>query len=235
MMDLDEMKQTWAEHDRKLEASIRLNWQLLKTTNLNRVQSALRRMAAFLGLEVVVQFAAVVALGSFIHDHIAEMRFAVPAAALDVFAIAILIAMIRQITGALQIDYEKPIAVIQRQIEDLRVLRIRYIQGIFLMATLAWTPLLIVTLKGFLGLDAYRLFGAAYLAANVLVGLAVIPLALWLSSKFGDRMGRFPIIQRFMKDLAGYNLNAATGFLAKLSEFEEENPAKLHSPQLGLQ
>jgi flagellar biogenesis protein FliO len=57
---------------------------------------------------------------------------------------------------------------------------------------------------------------------NVLFGLAIIPMAIWVSRKFGDRMGRSPIIQRLMRELAGYNLNAATCFLATLSEFEDE-------------
>jgi hypothetical protein len=226
MLDLDEMKKQWAEHDRKLDESIRLNRRLLSMTNLNGARSAMKRMALFVGLEAAVQFAVVVALGSFIYDHIGMVRFALPAAALDVFAIAILIAMIRQIACGLQIDYNKPIAVIQKQLEDLRVLRIRYIQGTFLVATLAWTPLMIVTLKGFWGLDAYRLFGTAVLVSNLLVGLAIIPLALWLSKRFSDRMGRSPFVQRLMKDLAGYNLNAADSFLAKLSQFEDEKPAE---------
>jgi hypothetical protein len=226
MLDLDEMKKQWAEHDRKLDESIRLNRQLLSTTNLKGARSAMQRMAAFLSLEAAVQLAVVVALGSFIYEHIAMVRFALPAAALDVVAIAILIAMIQQIAVGLQIDYDKPIAVIQKQLEDLRVLRIRYIQGIFLAATLAWTPLMIVTLKGFWGLDAYRLFGTAFLVSNLLVGLAIIPLALWLSKRFSDRMGRSPFIQRLMKDLAGYNLNAAAGFLTTLSQFEDEKVAK---------
>ena len=222
MVEMDDLRKTWSEYDHKLDTNIRLSRQLLMANNLNRVRSPMRRLAFFLGLESVIQFAVVVALGSFIYEHIAMVRFALPAAALDVFAIAILIAMIRQIAGALQIDYDKPIAIIQKQLEDLRVLRIRYIQGIFLVATLAWTPLLIVALKGFWGLDAYRLFGGAYLMANLLVGLAIIPLAIWLSKKFGDRMGRSPVIQQLMKDLAGYNLKAAAGFLGTLSEFEEE-------------
>ncbi|MGA2738976.1 MAG: hypothetical protein ABSG65_16180 [Bryobacteraceae bacterium] len=223
MVELDDLRKTWAEYDRKLDVNIRLSKQLLIATKLNRVRSPLRRLAFFLGLESVIQFAVVVALGSFIYEHIAMARFALPAAALDVFAIAILIAIIRQIVAALQIDYDQPIAIIQKQLEDLRVLRIRYIQGIFLVATLVWTPLLIVALKGLWGLDAYRLLGTAYLVANLLVGLAIIPLAIWLSKKFAGRMGRAPMIQRFMKDLAGYNLNAAAGFLAALSEFEEEH------------
>jgi hypothetical protein len=226
MLDLDEMKQRWAEHDRKLDQSIRLNRQLLSAVKLNKARSALQRLAAFQGLEAAIQLVVVVALGSFIYDNIAMTRFALPAAALDVFAIAILIAMIWQIAGALRIDYDKPIATIQKQLEGLRVLRIRYIQGIFLVAPLAWTPLQIVALKGFWGVDAYRLFGIPYLVANLLLGLAIIPLGIWLSKKFSDRMGRSPFFQRLMKDLAGYNLNAATGFLARLSEFEDENLAK---------
>ena len=222
MVEMDDLRKTWAEYDGKLNTNIRLSRQLLMATTLNRVRSPLRRLAFFQGLEAIIQFAVVVALGSFIYEHIATPRFALPAAALDVFAIAILIAMIRQIAGALQIDYDKPIAIIQKQLTDLRVLRIRYIQGIFLVATLAWTPLQIVALKGFWGVDAYKSFGAAYLVANLLVGLAIIPLAVWLSKKFGDRMGRSPFLQRFMRDLAGYNLNAATGFLATISEFESE-------------
>jgi hypothetical protein len=222
MVEMDDLRKTWAEYDRKLDTNIRLSRQLLVATNLNRVRSPLRRLAFFLGVESVIQFAVVVALGSFIYENMATPRFALAGAALDVFAIAILIAMIRQIASALQIDYDKPIAVIQKQLGKLRVLRIRYIQGIFLVATLVWTPLLIVALKGFWGLDAYRLFGTAYLVANVLVGVAIIPLAIWLSKKFGDRMGRSPMIQRFMRDLAGYNLNAATGSLATLAKFEEE-------------
>lgn len=222
MLDLDEMKQRWAEHDRKLDQSIRLNRQLLSAVKLNKARSAMQRLVAFLGLEAVIQLAVVVALGSFIYGNIALMRFALPAAALDVFAIAILIGLIRQIAGALRIDDDQPIAAIQKQLAELRVLRIRYIQGIFLIATLAWMPLQIVALKGFWGLDAYRLFGAPYLVANVLVGLAIIPLAIWFSKKFSGHMGRSPFIQRLMKDLAGYNLNAATSFLVKLSQFEDE-------------
>ena len=40
--------------------------------------------------------------------------------------------------------------------------------------------------------------------------------------EFGDRMDRSPKIQWLMKELAGYNLNAASDVLATLSEFEEE-------------
>jgi hypothetical protein len=38
-MELDALKEKWAEYDRKLDVSIRLNRQLLMAVNMNRVRS----------------------------------------------------------------------------------------------------------------------------------------------------------------------------------------------------
>jgi hypothetical protein len=223
MMDIDVLQAKWAEHDRKLDLSIRLNRQLLMATNMNRVRTPLRRFAFFAGLEAAVGLVLPVILGQFIYAHWIEPRFVLPAVALDVWAIANVAALFREMAMALQINYDRPIATIQTQLESLRLLRIRVTQWALLTGQLVWwVPFTIVALKGFWGVDAYRVFGGVVLAVNVLFGLAIIPMAIWVSRKFGDRMGRSPIIQRLMRELAGYNLNAATCFLATLSEFEDE-------------
>ena len=222
-MELDALKEKWAEHDRKLDVSIRLNRQLLMAANMNRVRSPLRRLAFFMGLGALIGLIGPVILGQFIYQHWAEPRFVLPAVVLHVWVIASLAASIRQIAMALQIDYDKPIALIQKQLESLRVLRIRITQWALLTGQVVWwIPFLIVALKGFWDVDAYKVFGTGFLLANIAVGLAIIPLAIWVSRKFGARMGRSPVMQRLMRELAGYNLNAATGFLAKVSEFETE-------------
>ncbi len=222
MMELDELKEKWAEHDRKLDVSIRIARQLLTAQRMDRARWALRRLAVFLAVESVIALAVIILLGSFIGDHIATLRFAAPAAALDLFEIATLIVLAQRIRLALHIDYSKPIATTQKQLESLRMLSIRSIQWTLLLSPLLWTPLLIVALEGFLGVDAYKTLGAAFMFANLLFGLAIIPLVIWLSKKFSDRMSRFPMIQRLMKDLAGQNLNAAADILSTLSEFEDE-------------
>jgi hypothetical protein len=221
-MDLDELKQKWAEHDRKLDAILRLNRQLLTASNMSRAWSALQRLATLLAVEAVIWFAIVVALGQFIYAQADLARFSIPAAFVDAYAIANLIAVIRQIALALELDYGKPIATIQKQLESLRILRIRYIQLSLIAGMLAWTPAVIVVLRGFCGVDAYHVPGAAWLLANLLFTVAFDALAIGLSRKYSDRMSGSPLIQRLMKDLAGYNLNAAAGFLATLSEFEHE-------------
>jgi hypothetical protein len=224
-MELDELKQQWIEHDRKLETNLRLTRSLLNASKLNRTRSALHRMAFFLALESAIALAVIVALGSFIGDHITMPRFLIPAAVLDIFEIGMLIALVQQIGLALQIDYDKPVVTIQTDLERLRVLSIRGVLWTLIAAPLLWTPLLIVGLKAFLGLDAYQLFGSAYLLANLAIGVAVIGLAVWISKTFGSRMKGSPRIQALMGTIAGHNLNAATRFLASLSEFEKERPA----------
>jgi hypothetical protein len=221
-MELDELKEKWADYDRKLDESLRLNRQLLKAMKLPRLRSTLQRLALILAMESILWFAGIVALGPFIYRHITLIRFALPAAILDLFAIANFAALIAQIASVLQIDYDRPIAVIQKHIEALRMLRIRYIQGSVVGGFVVWVPFVIVVFRGFFGLDAYSLFDTAWLITNVLFGLAIMVLAIWLSKKFSERMGGHPGIQRFMRNLAGRNLNAARDFLATLSEFEDK-------------
>jgi hypothetical protein len=222
-MDLDILKEKWAEQDRKLGTSIRLNRQFLMAANMNRLQSPLRRFAFFTGMGVFLGLITLVTLGEFIHAHWAEPRFALPAVGLHIWVIAYVAASIRQMAMALQIDYNRPIALIQKQIESLRVLRLQVIRWALLTGQLVWwIPFLIVVLKGLWDVDTYQVLGIRFLIANVALGLALIPAAIWLSRNFGDRMDRSPAVQRLMRDLAGYSLAAASDFLATLSEFERE-------------
>ena len=222
-MDLDILKEKWAEQDRKLDISIRLNRQLLVAANMNRLRSPLRRFAFFTGIGAFLGLITLVILGRFIGTHWAEPRFALPAVALHLWVIAMGAASIRQMVMALQIDYNKPIALIQKQIESLRALRLRIIRWGLLTGQLVWwIPFLIVVLKGLWDVDAYKVVSVPYLIVNVAMGLALIPTAIWVSRKFGDRMDRSPAVQRLMMELAGHNITAASDFLATLAEFEHE-------------
>jgi len=207
-MELDELKGKWAEHDRKLDLSIRLNRQLMLETYTKRAKFALWRLAAVLALGSITLLAVIVWLGAFTAKYWATPKFTIPAILLDLAAIAALVALNAQIGMALKIDYNQPIAAIQKRLEKLRLFRIRYIQAILVSAALLWMPLFIVALKGFFDADVYRLFATAWIVTNVAFGFAVLVLGIWLSKKYLPG--------------AGYNLNAATGFLATLAEFEQD-------------
>jgi MFS family permease len=224
-MELDELKEKWAEHDRKLDLSIRLNRELMRDTYARRARFALWRLAVMLAAGCIFMLAVIVFLGRFIAWTWGMPRFTVPAILLDIAAIAALVSLIAQIVLALNIDYYQPIAVIQKRLETLRKLRIRYTQAICFTGALTWAPIFIVLMKTFLGVDAYRAFGTSWIVGNVAVGLAVLAIAVWLARIIGPRLHNSQAGRRFLRDLAGYNLNAAAGFMAKLEEFETEPPA----------
>jgi hypothetical protein len=222
-MELELLQKKWAEQDRKLDLSIRLNQQLLLTTKLNRVRSPLLRFAFATAIGALVGVYGNFILANFIYHHWAQPRFALPAILLHVWLIASLAASIRQMMLALQIDYDQPVAVIQKQLESLRQLRIRITKWTLLTGQVVWwIPCLVVSLKGFLGLDAYKILSPTFLATNLAFGLAIIPLAIWVSNRWAERMSSSPFLQQLMREVGGYNLNLAASRLATLHEFETE-------------
>jgi len=53
----------------------------------------------------------------------------------------------------------------------------------------------------------------------------MVPLLLWLSEKFAERMGGSHLLPQLMKDIAEHNLSTAGAFMAKLSEPGDEKHA----------
>ena len=221
-MEIEDLKQRWEEQDRKLEASLRLNTRLLNASVLDKAATAMTRLSRLVAIELILNLGIALWLGSFIAEHISEARFFIPAAALATGVIALIIDCVRQLERINTVDYGEPIVEIQKKLGRLQVQRIRSTKMVFLTAALVWIPMLIVALKGLLGVDAYALFSSAWLAANVLFGVALIPLAVWISRRYADRMKGSPLVRSLMRDMAGYNLNAAMGFLGKLERFEQE-------------
>ena len=221
-MELDALKANWAEVTRQLEASVRLNRQLLGQSQLTRARTSMQVHVAARVIEVALNAVALLLFGSFMFEHRSEPRFLLPAMALHVFTIVLVIDLLRQIRAALAVDYAQPVAAIQRQLEQVRVLRVRHVQFVLLVSVLLWTPLLIVALEGLLHVDAYHVFGAAYLWTCVVLGLAIIPLAIWLSRVLEARVARSGSFKRLLRDIAGKSLAEARAALTKLTDFERE-------------
>jgi Zn-dependent protease with chaperone function len=222
-MELEDLKDRWNEYDRKLDANLRLNSRVLREFGLNRVDSSLRRLTRLIVFELMMGLVATVLLGGFIADHLGEMRFLVPAVALDVFVIYFIGWAIRQWMALASLDYGESVMEIQRKLELLRIDRIRMTKWVFLLSPLLWIPLLIVGVEGLVGVDAYATFDTAWLVSNFVFGLAVIALALWVSRRYADRLQGSPLARRLADALADRSLVEATGFLGTLSSFEREN------------
>jgi hypothetical protein len=161
-------------------------------------------------------------LGSFLAQHHDTARFAIPAVVLDVAAVFTIVASARQLARIGRLDYAAPVVAIQHELAALRTSRLRVNRGLLLLSPLLWTPLAIVAAKGFLGVDPYRAFGPAWIAANLAFGLSVIPLAIAITRRFSARFENSPLLRHLADDIAGRSLASATRQLEDIRRFEEE-------------
>jgi hypothetical protein len=221
-MELEELKHLWNESNRKLEASSRLNTLLFAQWNLRKADTLLKRLAGGTAFELIVNLIGIVLLGWFAADHVHEPRFFIPAAMLDVYAIALAVAGVRQVFELRSLDYDEPVVAIQDRVQRLKLARIRATMGTLLFAPLMWVPLLIVATRGLFGIDIYAVASPAWLVANALFGLGVIPIAVVIARAFGPRLEHATAIRSLADQIAGRSLAAALDDLAALRRFAEE-------------
>jgi hypothetical protein len=221
-MELEEIKALWAQSNRKLEASMRLNAVLLQEWNLRQTDTSLKRLARGIRFELIMNVIAVVLLGAFAANHVREPQFLVPAILLDVYAIALVAAAGRQLGAIGAVDYDEPVVAIQRKLEELRLMRIRTTLWTLLYAPFMWLPLAIVALRAFFGVDLYAA-GWGWLAANALFGLAVIPVAIFLAKRYGDRLAAYSPLRALADTIAGRDLAEALDSLGAIRRFLEDD------------
>jgi hypothetical protein len=225
-MTLDDLREELRASDARAEKSVRLNATKLREKGLRKASSAMRRLQAWLWAELLLSAVAVLWLGSFEAAHWREPKLSFAALPLHVVAVGHVVFGAFQLVAVRRLDFGAPVVAIQRELEGLRAGRIRMTKWTLLLGPLLWVPLLVVTLEGLFGIDAYAVFDHAWLVTNLLFGVAFAPAMVWLSRRFGDRFCGSPLLQRLLRDLAGYNLAVAQAFLGELARFEaEDEPA----------
>jgi hypothetical protein len=220
-MQFDELKELWQESAQRLAASLRLNALLLQQANLRKVESAVDRLSRGATFELAVTLAGIVLLGWFGANN-PQPRFLLPAIAIGVYAIALVIANASQIAALKALDYDEPVVAIAQRLESLKAQRIRTTLGMLLLGPLMWLPFFIVGIRLLFGADVYAVAGLPWLVANVLFGLAVIPLAIVLARIFGPRLRGSNALRILAADIAGRSLANALEHLATLRSFTED-------------
>ena len=221
-MELDELKQAWRELDQRLESSEVRIGRALREFKLDKTRFALRRHTAVLGFELLFDVAALWLIGRFVVEEFGNARFVLPALALALGILASIVAIVVQLEAGRSIDYAAPVIEIQRKIRVIRALRVRSTQWILLLSPLMWTPLVIVAARSFLGLDIYSVLGATFVACNLSVGLAVIPLGIQGARICAARLEHSPLLKALADSVAGHSLTRATESILELEQFEQE-------------
>lgn len=217
-MELDELKNRWQELDRKLDANLRLNARLVRTSVIGSAQNSLRWLMLRTVAGTTMQIILVLLTGSFLADHIREFRFAVPALLLHASAIALLGTSIHQLVTLQSIDYAAPVLAIQRKLETLRMSRIRETKWTLFASPLLWAAMLVVLAKS-IGVDLWRVELRNWIIGNFAFGLLFLGAMIWIARHVSVR-SRF--MRQLLDDIAGRSLTNAHKTLASIDEFERE-------------
>lgn len=218
-MNLEILQRRWGELDQKLDERLRQHDGLLRRLYLQSVQIPLRRRSWAIGAEVALNVVVLLLLGGFLFQHIAAPPFLIPGVGLYLFALWQLVANLRQIVALRTLDYNSPVVALQQRLARLRVQSLTQLLWTVALSPLLWPLLVIVGLKGLLGLDAYAVLGVPWLGVNLLLGLVFVPLAIGLARLLGRRFGALPRFQRLLGDLAGRSLREAQQALASVEAF----------------
>lgn len=212
----------WAQRNEEAGRIVVVDRAALRGLTANGTRGPLRRFAIGLWVELVLAIVPVVWLGNFAAGvWNAPVVFALTVV-LDVFAILLLVNVALQLATLHSIDYAAPVVNMQAALERLRVLRLRAARGIFAFAVLAWLPMCVVGFAALFGVSAVRMLDVPWMIVNLLVGIAFVPLAIWLCRLAQTRAGSSRAVRAVVETISGSSLNAAFAALERVETFRQD-------------
>lgn len=217
-MENSDLNQAWASLQTHLERTQRLNDLLVAQSMMKQAQTPLTREKRALAIEIVVNYAGVVGLGSFAAGNASRPDVLISAAILAASLIAINIALISIALAISDLDYEEPVVAIQAQLERLKMRRAGLTAIILIAGPLLWVPLFVVLL-GLAGIDALQVLGIPYLAANAALGITIAAAAMLWARRYGSGFLRSRWGRRAADALSGQSYREAAEFLDTIERF----------------
>jgi len=218
-MERDDLREAWASLEAHVEKTERLNDLLVAQSMSRKAETSLMSERRTLWLELLLNYAAVVALGSFGASHVHDTAAVVSAAILDAALIAYNAVAIGILIGLHSIDYDEPVVAIQSALQRVKMRRVKLTAVTLLAAPLLWTPLFIV-LIALAGGNAMRL-GPAYIVANVTVGITLCAGGLIVARSAAARFSDAGWWKKAVDALSGKTYAQASDFLDTIARFRD--------------
>jgi hypothetical protein len=231
-MELDELKQSWSEHARKLDRILSLNLQGLKTAQLDKAKSALGRFKAFRLFEMLVGILILIPLGFYITNRISVLTLAIPALILAASILLPVIENMRQLILLGQVSYADPVTTIQRKLEEIKLHYLRSFRLPVLMLPL-YMAYVVIGFNLLFGVDILAHPDASFLWTNLAVSLIFIAPAVWILRNLSFKNVDNPVIRALVHGNGGKQMVAALEFLKALREFEEEEKNGATKPAMS--
>ncbi len=224
-MDLDDLKAEWAKRDQALQQSLKQQTAFMRGMLVEKQLQRLRRHQIIGAIEFLIYLVFIVSFGAFLAANWGHWEFFIPALFLDTWTIAMGAITLAERMRLLEVDFSAPVLEIQKRLAALQAERACAFQWAFLTGqVLWWIPFVIVLFWGALGVDLYRLspFMPSFIATNIAVGVALIPVLWWASRLLGPWLAQSSIGRSVLDSITGRDLAEARAIAARLARFEAE-------------
>lgn len=222
-MQLDDLQRTWAAHGAALERCLAIDERLLRETVFRRARWSLVPFVVWRALEVVLGVAALSMIASVLGAHWGSPRYVAVGCALLVYAVGVAARSAQQLVGGLRLDYDGPVAAIQREVARLQTIEQRAFKWAFLGGVLLWLPALLVAFEALTGVAALERVDLAWLLGNLVFGVLALALGQHIAVRRLAPADRSPWAQRVLDGLSDRRLRAISSRLAELSQFVRDD------------
>lgn len=204
-MELDDLKNTWSQNDKKLTENLRLNEKLLQKLNLNNSKREMQKVLIYEFISIVIAVFVILFTISYSIYYLSYLRFSIPGFLASAVAFIYLIFGIIRTTGFLKIDYfGSPVVKVQREILALKKRTLQFRKYELILVPLLSIPLLPLLFKVVHNIDIYQNVQMLVIDTVIILGVGY-PSVIWVYKYLYDKKFK----------------NAET-LLTELEEFESE-------------
>src|SRR5262245_51131613 len=219
-MELDDLKPSWTELDRRLD---RVEHLVRADRDQRRFTSA-RRVIGWLGAWQVIQVVVwIVVIGMVAPFWVANWQtphLLVAGLSIHLYGILAICTAVVQLLVMGRTWHTAPVVTFQKRIAELG--RLRIICNLLLMLPwwVLWVAVLMVVAKAGPGIDLYAQ-QPAWILANIVFGLVALVACLWAARRVANRpsASRPKWVQRIVEDLAGTSLRRVARDLEEVEAF----------------
>lgn len=217
MITLEDLKNTWAELDQKLDRNWKLNLELIRRTNLDKARKKIRSLIWVNALTLTFYLVATVLFVSFTIANLASIPLMVTGIVFGLWTLLICIAAVHEFELISKLDYSAPIPELQKKLSKIKLVIIRYLRlGVWIFPL--YFGFIILFFKLLFGIDIVTHGDQNWIIGNLIFSVVVfVPLALWAHKKLSPVNAE----KKWMNKLLRGNGSQITDALVLLDEIEE--------------
>lgn len=201
-MELDDLKSAWAQYDKKLTKSLKLNEELLQKMNRNHSKKEMQKPLVYEVANISLLFVLIVYMVAYSIRFSNEPKYWIPGSITAVTGSVLFIFAVIKANRFLNIDYYgSPVLKLQKDITILSklVLKLRkYELLISPVLVLSLVPLLFKVIRN---IDIYKNIKLFTIEMILILGIG-IPVTLWINRHLYDE--KFRNTERFLKEINDY-------------------------------